>query len=180
MHGIIHEEYKKYIEVRHGVDMYRAVLERSGLGNKFFMPVGSYDDEEFNALVEATQQLTGATYHEILEDFGEFITPDLIDMYSSLVDPTWKTVDFLTYAEERVHPVVRLRNPGSKPPVLKFTRLGPDELHFHYDSPRHMSAIARGIMKGVANHYHQVLNITETPHEDGSIEMHIHVSDADQ
>ena len=176
MHGIIHVELKKYIEIKHGVDFYPAVLAEAGLSNRLYIPVSTYADHEFKAIVQALQRLTGQPETAILEDFGEFITPDFIDMYHTLIDPSWKTADFLTHAEASVHPVVRLNNPGSRPPVLQFERRGPNELHFHYDSPRQMSAIAKGIMKGVARHYGETLTIQEEVHEDGTIDMTIWIS----
>ncbi len=176
MHGIIHAELKKYIEIKHGAEFYPAVLAEADLPNRVYIPVSTYADPEFTAIVQAVHTLTGEAVVAILEDFGEFITPDFIDMYQALIDPAWKTADFLTNAEASVHPVVRLNNPGSRPPVLQFERTGPNELHFYYDSPRRMSAIAKGIMKGVARHYGETLTIIEQVHDDGSIDMTIHVS----
>lgn len=176
MHGIIHAELKKYIEIKHGHDFYHAVLQAAGLENKVYIAVGAYADPDFLAIIEAIQSLTGMPAETIQEDFGTFITPDLIDMYSALIDPAWRTADFLTYAEETVHPVVRLNNPGSRPPVLKFERRGPNELYFHYDSPRQMSPIAKGIMKGVARHYGETLDIQEQVNDDGTIDMRILVT----
>ncbi len=112
----------------------------------------------------------------VLEDFGLFIAPDLLGMYKSLIDPSWKTADLFVNVEDTIHTVVRMKNPGATPPMLKFKRVGPNELHFHYDSPRQMSSVAKGIMKGVADHYNEKLDIKERKNADGSIDMRILVS----
>ena len=78
--------------------------------------------------------------------------------------------------EDTIHTVVRMKNPGATPPQLKFKRVGPNELHFHYDSPRQMSAVAKGIMRGVADHYNEKFDIKERKNADGSIDMRILVS----
>ena len=176
MHGIIHAELKKYVETNHGPKAWRAVLDKAGLGNKIYMAVGTYEDAEAVAIVKAASALTGVPPLEILEDFGEFIAPDLLSMYKSLIDPSWKTADLFTHVEDTIHTVVRMKNPGATPPQLKFKRVGPNELHFHYDSPRQMSSVAKGIMKGVAKHYGETLSIQERKNADGSIDMRILVS----
>ena len=176
MHGIIHAELKKYVETNHGPEAWRAILDKAGLGNKIYMAVSTYEDAEAVAIVRAASALTGVPPLEILEDFGLFIAPDLLGMYKSLIDPSWKTADLFVNVEDTIHTVVRMKNPGATPPNLKFKRVGPNELHFHYDSPRQMSSVAKGIMKGVADHYGEKLDIKERKNEDGSIDMRILVS----
>lgn len=176
MHGIIHTELKKYVETNHDRELWFAVLDKAGLGNKFYAVIGTYEDADVHAIVRAFSALTGVPPQEVLEDFGLFIAPDLLGMYTTLVDPSWKTADLLANVEDAIHKLVRLRNPGAAPPQLKFERVGPNELRFHYDSPRQMAAMAKGIMKGVANHYGETLEIRERKNADGSIDMQILVS----
>ena len=173
MHGIIHAELKKYVETKHSPDAWRAVLDNAGLGGKVYVATSTYEDAEAGAIVKAASALTGVPPLEILEDFGEFIAPDLLGMYKSLIDPSWKTAEMLVNTEDLIHKVVRMKNPGATPPQLKFKRVGPNELHFHYDSPRQMSAVAKGIMKGVAKHYGESLSIQERKNADGSVDMRI-------
>ena len=176
MHGIIHTELQKYVETNHDHEMWCAVLDKAGLGNKIYALIGTYEDAEANAIVRALSALTGVPRLEILEDFGLFIAPDLLGMYRTLIDPSWKTADLLANVEDTIHKLVRLRNPGALPPQLKFERVGPNELRFHYDSPRQMAAMAKGIMNGVAKHYGETLEIEERKNADGSVDMQILVS----
>ena len=176
MHGIIHAELKEYVETNHGKDAWRAILQKAGLPNKIYMSISTYEDAEAVAIVKAASSLTGVPPLEILEDFGEFIAPDLLGMYKSLIDPSWKSADLFLHTEETIHTVVRRKNPGAAPPNLKFKRVGPNELHFHYDSPRQMSAVAKGIMKGVAKHYNETIHIQERKNTDGSVEMRIRIT----
>jgi len=175
VHGIIHAELKKYVETKHGADAWKACLEGAGLGRKMYLPIDTYPDEEAVAIVVAASKLTGTPVDSILEDFGEFIVPDLVSMYQSLIKPHWKTVDLLLHTEEMIHRVVRIQNPGAAPPKLQFEQLGSNELKFHYNSPRRMAAVAKGIIKGVAKHYGQTVLIREHKEPDGSSEMSITV-----
>ena len=173
MHGIIHAELKKYVEARHGVDAWKACLDAAGLTHKLYLPINAYPDQEAVAIVASASTLTRVPVERFLEDFGEFIAPDLLSMYQPLVKPEWKTLELLLHTEEMIHRVVRMQNVGAEPPRLQFEQLGPNELKFYYDSPRRMAAVAKGIIKGVAKHYKQTVLIHERTRPDGSSEMSI-------
>ena len=175
MHGIIHAELKKYVETNHGSDAWKAILKEAGLSNKIYMTISTYPDEEVVAIVTAASKLTQTPAENILEDFGEFIAPDLMIMYQPLIKPEWKTMEMLLHTEETIHRVVRLNNPGADPPRLQFEATGPNTLKFTYTSPRQMSAVAKGIIKGVAKHYGETLTIQERKRADGGSEMQIKV-----
>jgi hypothetical protein len=177
VHGIIHAELKKYVEARHGSAAWKACLETAGLAHKMFLPISAYPDADAVAIVTAASKLTDIPADRILEDFGEFIAPDLMSMYQSLVEPHWKTIELLLHTEDVIHRVVRINNPGAQPPRLRFEQLGPAELKFYYRSPRRMAAVAKGIIKGVAKHYGQTVVIREDKKPDGSSEMSIAVRD---
>src|SRR5688572_2388215 len=122
MHGIIFGELKKLIDSRLGGDSWRTVLQEAGLGSVIYMPVGEYPDAHALAIVGVIAQKTGKDVKVVLEEFGEFIAPHLLMLYRHMVKPEWKTLDLLENTEQTIHRVVRLRNPGAKPPELKTDR----------------------------------------------------------
>jgi hypothetical protein len=142
-----------------------------------FLPISTYPDADAVAIVSAASKLMNIPAERILEDFGEFIAPDLLNMYQALVEPHWKTIELLLHTEDVVHRVVRINNKGAQPPKLQFDRLGPNELKFYYNSPRQMAAVAKGIIRGVAKHYGQTVLIREHKKPDGSSEMSITVGE---
>lgn len=162
VHGIIFSELRKYVEAKTGNKGWDALTARAGLGMKLYTPFGAYPDAEVVALVTAASEATGRSVNAILEDFGEFIAPSLISMYGHLLDPKWKTIDVFEHVENTVHTVVRVKNQGAAPPILKIARTGPNEATLTYDSPRRMCAVAKGIAKGVGKHFKENLSITET------------------
>jgi hypothetical protein len=178
LHGIIHAELRKYVEARYGADAWKACVETAGLSHKMFLPISTYPDADAVAIVTAASKLTDVPAERILEDFGEFIAPDLISMYQSLIEPHWKTTELLLHTEEVIHRVVRINNPGAQPPKLRFEQLGPNELKLHYNSPRRMAAVAKGIISGVAKHYGQTVLIREQKKPDGSSEISITVGES--
>jgi hypothetical protein len=178
MHGIIHAELKKYVEARHGADAWTACLKTAGLASRAYMALSVYPDEEATAIVSAASKLTDTPAETILEDFGEFITPDLMSVYASLIKPEWKTMEMLLRTEETIHRIVRLKSPGAQPPQLRFEAAGQNELRLFYASPRGMAAVARGIIKGVAKHYGETVSIREQKNQDGSTDMRVSISPA--
>ncbi|MBV9774893.1 MAG: heme NO-binding domain-containing protein [Gemmatimonadetes bacterium] len=161
MHGIIFAELKKYVDARLGADAWRPLLREAGLGSRIYVPVRTYPDEEVVALVSAASRTTGLAPAAILEDFGEFIAPDLIGMYRSLIRAEWRTLDFIANTEQTIHKVVRLNDSQALPPEIACTRSGSREVVVHYNSPRRMCAVARGIIRGVAAHYGEQVVVTE-------------------
>lgn len=162
MHGIIFSELQKYVETKHSPEVWKTLLKEAGIGNRLYVPFQTYPDQEAMALVTTASRLTGQPAGAILEDFGEFIAPDLMNLYRALVDPAWKTLDFLERTEETIHRVVRLKNPGAEPPELKVSRATPNEVILTYTSARRMCGVAKGIARGVARHYHETVTITES------------------
>ena len=162
MHGVIFSELQKYAEVKHGKEAWSALLEKAGLRNRVYLPVQEYPDADVAAIVVAASTVTGLPVSAVLQDFGEFIAPDLLKMFGHLLWPEWKTIDVIDNTEGTVHTVVRVKNPGARPPQLHTTRRGPDEVVLNYTSPRQMCALAIGIGKGLAKHFNEKIVITQT------------------
>ena len=176
MHGLIFEEIKKYAESRLGPGGWSKLVDRAGLSRKSYDQVQAYPDAEAVQLVTAASQITGLPAASVLEDFGEFVAPDLLRLSSPLIKPAWKTLDLLENTEATIHRVVRLDNPGADPPALHVTRTGPRQLVIVYSSPRKMCALAKGICKGVARHYQEAIMISESRcMHNGDPECHIEV-----
>ena len=162
MHGIIFAELQNYAETKHGKGTWNQLLDKAGLENIVYLSIKEYPDTELVALLTAASLMTGLPTAAVLEDFGEFIAPALIKMFGHLLRPEWKTIDVIDNTEGTVHTVVRVKNPGAKPPQLRTVRHGPDEVVLVYTSPRQMCALAIGIGKGLAKHFKEKIVSTQT------------------
>jgi Haem-NO-binding len=85
MHGVIFAELQTYADSKHGGGTWNALLEKANLKGKTYLAVQTYPDADAVALVAAASALTGSPISTILEDFGEFIVPDLVKMYGHLL-----------------------------------------------------------------------------------------------
>jgi Haem-NO-binding len=161
MHGIIFNELRKYANARLGVGGWDNLLAKSHLTGKTYLASQSYPDEEVAALVSSASSITGLEATMLLEDFGEFIAPDLLAMFRSLVRSEWRTLDVLENTEETIHKVVRIQYADAVPPYLRSQRVSPTHVQIHYTSPRRLCFIAKGIIKGVAKEYGEIVSIRE-------------------
>jgi hypothetical protein len=162
MHGMIFGRLKEFVDSQLGADAWPALLAAAGIGDKIYLASSAYPDAEIVALVQAASAKTSLPPEALLEAFGEYLVPAYLGMYGHLVKPEWRALDLIEHTEETIHKVVRVRNPGARPPVLHCTRVSPDEILLEYASERRLCAVARGIMKGVAAHYKEELAIHET------------------
>ena len=161
MHGIVLMELKKYVEQSYGSPTWQALLLAAGLQNRMYTAMGEYADAEVLALVQAASEATGKAPDAVLEAFGRFLVPDLVETYRFLVQPTWDALDLIEHTESTIHTVVRTRD-GATPPVLEVQRLGPDRLSIRYSSVRKLCSLAKGITKGVGDFYGTPLDVSES------------------
>ena len=161
MTGAIFLELKKYVDSKFGGNTWTNLLASAGLAEKEYSILSEYPDGDAMALVSAAVKATGQSAADILEDFGAFIAPDLLDMFWGAIQPVWKTLDVIEHTEGTIHSVVRLKNPGARPPELQVTRPKTDEVIIDYRSPRRLCALARGIARGLAGHFKETVVIAE-------------------
>lgn len=161
MHGIIHLELRNFVVQLHGEAAWRALTDAAGLSGEIYTPLRSYPDEQLVALVGAAVQLTGADPTALLEAFGEFLVPRYLALYGKLLKPEWRTLEVIEHAENTIHRVVRMREPGALPPRLQAQRVSPTSIRLTYDSPRKLCAVARGIARGIAAHFTEQLSISD-------------------
>jgi hypothetical protein len=172
MHGAIFMQLKEFVVAHHGLPAWDRMLDMAGQPPMaLYLPTQAYPDSDAMALVGAACELTGQPVDTLLESFGSFIAPALLQMYAGLIKPEWKTLDLLLNVEETIHKVVRRRNPGAEPPELQFSRVDARTLAFLYESKRQMAALAVGIMKGVAHHYGETISIVVTKASPAATEM---------
>lgn len=161
MHGFIFAEIKSYVESKFDSKTWFAILQNAGLSDKTYENFLNYDDAEAVAIVSTASRMTGTPVPDILRDFGVFLGGDLMRVYRPVIDPSWRTIEFLANVEQTIHHVVRTRNRNAHPPALRCEASGPGEVTITYQSARRLCAIAHGIVSGVAQHYGESVTIED-------------------
>lgn len=161
MHGVIFSELKKFTDARLGPESWTRLLRQTGLSSRVYLPTKAYPDEEIQRIMAAAASAAGVSVRDVMEELGTFIVPDLLRLYGALVDPKWRTLDLIEHTESMIHRVVRLNDGNARPPELLVTRAAPNRAVIVYRSSRRMCGVARGIVRGVAAHYGEAVEVTE-------------------
>lgn len=161
MQGLILVEFERFFRQRFGDDAWFILLERAGVSHHRFHESENYPDGEVLRLVLTGGEMTHTPVHELLEHYGEFIAPRLLERYRGHLKPGWKTLDVIANTEAAIHTTVRAADPKADPPRLRTLRLSPDEVTLAYASPRRLCGVARGIGRGIARHFGEELSIRE-------------------
>src|SRR5687767_3491665 len=162
MHGSIFLELKKYVVAKLGTSAWQQLLDQSVSQTREFSPLQEYPDSDAMALVGTAVAITGMPADVLLEDFGAFNAPDLLEMLWGSLGPEWRTLDIIENVEQTIHRLVRLKNPGARSPELRVERNSPDEVQIDYRSARKLCAIARGIARGMAAHFGEHVTVSES------------------
>ncbi len=161
MHGLIFVELKKFVVSKFDEKTWETLLEKAGLKHQLYLASTVYPDQDAIALVSTACQMTGLKPNVVLEDFGEFILPDLIEQYKFLVKPEWKLLDFLQNTEETIHKIMRFHK-GVTPPRLGAHRIEENKLLISYSSQRRMCALLKGMVRGSAKYYKEQITMIES------------------
>jgi hypothetical protein len=78
-------------ETHHPVFFVSASKVTSKLEDRTYLSVSEYPDAEMEALVSAAARMSGQSATVVLEDFGVFLAPPLLNMYKHLIPGDWKT-----------------------------------------------------------------------------------------
>jgi predicted hydrocarbon binding protein len=161
MHGLIFVELKKYVESKYNHETWELLLEKAGLKHQMYLASAVYPDGDALSLVTLACQATGLSSAAVLEDFGSFMVPDLIEQYKFLVKPEWGLLEFLENTEETIHKIMRFHK-GVTPPRLAVHRVAENKSIIRYSSARKLCPLLKGMVKGSAKYYREEVTVMET------------------
>ncbi|MDB5264003.1 MAG: hypothetical protein JWQ14_3286 [Adhaeribacter sp.] len=155
LHGSMFVLLKRYIEHTYDYSTWFNLLAAVGLQDSSYQMHEKYPTKDLYALVHAVAQMTKTPKYNILEQFGEFLVPDLLLIYRKHVQPQWRTYDMLLNTEATMHGSARKEDGSTDPPILLVTKKGSHQLMVDYHSKRRLAGVAVGIIKGIANYYQE-------------------------
>ena len=127
-----------------------------------YLPSGVYPDAEAMGILEGLAAGLSRPLPSVLAEFGEFLAPGLVKVAGPWIDPSWRTLDLIQNTESLIHSMVRSAQPGAEPPVLETVRVSVDELQLVYSSRRRLCVLAAGLMHGMARHYGEKIDVSES------------------
>lgn len=160
MHGIIFNRFYKFIRETRGFDALYQIQDSSKVGRKFYDASKAHPDAEMQDIIDTSAKILSLQRDALLEEFGLHVFPALLQTYKAFIDPKWtSSLDMLEKVETVMHRSIRTSDPEAQPPNLKITRINATEVTIEYYSERNMLHFGVGLIKGVANHYKEFLNI---------------------
>src|SRR4051812_15482186 len=84
MHGSMFLLLKKIIEGIYGESAWRGLLNTAPIKRDAYLMFESYPITEMRSIISAAAALMGISKNEVKEKFGEYLVPDLLNIYQSL------------------------------------------------------------------------------------------------
>lgn len=154
MQGVVLDEMRRYVAERFGYRAWIETLRRSGHTVTYqYLLDQVYPDEELGLVARHAAEVTGTPPLELLKGFGQAMVPDLIRMYSYLIDKSWTFPEFLVHMEPLLHQAMQLHKPGANQLRIQAMPLAPDLVTLTYDSPLRACATVEGVILGAAREY---------------------------
>lgn len=155
MHGSIFVLLKRFIESTYNYSTWINLLEVTGIPRNTYDVREMYPTQELVDIVHAAAIRDGVAANELLEQYGEFLVPDLLLVYKKYVQAEWRTYELLLHTEASMHGAVRQTDNRTNPPLLLVTKKGSRQLIVDYHSKRKMAGMAVGIIKGIAKYFNE-------------------------
>jgi predicted hydrocarbon binding protein len=152
--GVIMDEMRQYVAERYGYKAWIETLRRSGHTVTYQYQLDQvYPDEELGLLARHAADVTGTPPLELLKAFGQAMVPDMIRIYSYLIEDGWSYPEFLVHMEPLLHQALQLHKPGANQLRIHATPVAADLVTLTYDSPLRACATVEGVILGAAKEY---------------------------
>jgi hypothetical protein len=162
VHGIVLKGLKDFVVDSYDRDTWQTLQREAELPHRLYVPVTEYPDEDVLALVETASRLTDLPVPDLLESFGRFIVPPLVETYGIHVDADWTGLELIANVETYIHLALRAKQISTyTPPELESEWRGTDTVSVVYRSDRQLCHLARGIINGVGDYFDEPYVIEE-------------------
>jgi hypothetical protein len=148
MKGLVFNVLEEVVIQERGAEAWDDLPDSAGLDGDY-ISLGSYDDAEFMALVEAASARLTMPSQDVLRWFGQHAIKPLAKRYRASSHGTRTREPFLTL-NDIIHPEVGKDYLGADVPEFRFEKAGDDTLIMEYVSARRMCGFARGMLEGAA------------------------------
>lgn len=178
MHGVVFSELKEFVETEHGEEQWQSVVESAETSTNSYLAISTYPDDDLVALLEAAETATGQSQETILNSFGRFAAPGLLQKYDTFLDNDWGVLDVLEHTEDAMHKAVRLKEDDAEPPELDCQRASEDEVLIEYTSELQLCKFGEGLINGIVDEYGTTVDIDQTQcmlEGDNHCEIYVHL-----
>jgi len=161
MQGVILLGAQRFVRNRFGGDFWRIVETEANVVGRLYLPSQSYPTAEVDSVIGSVSRHSGMTIPMLLESIGDYIAPDVLGAYASLLDPQWDLLDVLLHSDAIVergalkHGVKLLNSPIQGRPGTN------GDVVLTYHSPWRICQLIKGLLRGLGAHMEQPVLIDE-------------------
>lgn len=161
MQGVILIGAQRFVRERFGSDFWRMVETEANIAERLYLPSQFYPMAEVDSVIGSVSRHSGMSIPMVLESIGDYIAPDMLGAYASLIDPQWNLLEVLLHSEVIVER-------GALKHGIKLTstpiegRPGTNgEIFLKYHSPWRICQLIKGLVRGLGAHMDQPVLIDE-------------------
>jgi len=158
MKGVVFNVVEEVVVDMYDADTWEDILEAVELDGAY-ASLGSYPDEHLMAIVGEAARMLELDVPTVLKTVGRAAFAGLSDRHSQFEIGTMSFGDFVQHVENYIHPEVRKLYPDATVPHFDFESLDDGNLRMTYSSPRNLSDLAEGLLRGAADAFGETLEV---------------------
>jgi predicted hydrocarbon binding protein len=158
--GIIFNLVEEIVTEEQGADAWDDLLDSARVVGAY-TAVGSYDDDELFAIVNAAASGTGVPPDDVMRHVGRQSLRMLAERFPEFFELHSSVRTLLPTLNSVIHPEVRKLYPGAQPPHFEISGSPEGAILMEYHSERSMCAMAEGLTLGAADHFGETLLIEQ-------------------
>lgn len=160
MMGIMFNIVEEIVTAEYGPDTWDDLLDDAGVEGAY-TAIGSYDDAELLALLDAASARLEMPREQVTVLLGRRSLPLFLARYPALVGEETSARGMLLTLNSFIHPEVRKLYPEADVPDFTFVNESVDALAMTYHSRRRLCALAEGLILGTGDHFGEELSVRQ-------------------
>lgn len=164
MKGVVFRYLSNFVTENYGYEAWLQGIEQSDLETPegVYVGPGEYPDSDLFALVGTFSEMTKIAVPDLVYAFGKFLFHGFHKDFPHFFVKPKNTKELLLSIQDVIHVEVRKLHPGAKTPKFTYEDPGEGKLIMHYDSPRKICFLARGLMEEAGKVYNEKVEVEET------------------
>ncbi len=161
MLGLIFNQLKNFVVTTFSENVWQNLLQECNIKRQAYHDTIVYSDKELFCIVTEAVKVSGIPLPKLLEKFGEFIAPSLIEQGKQwkLIPENWKSFDVIKNLFSIHKGVLMFSSQPSAPPDIHAAEISENELKVCYRSVKNLPELAIGVIKGVGKYYKETLEV---------------------
>jgi Haem-NO-binding len=169
MKGVVFTEFLSFVAESHGEDTVDDIIDASDLpSGGAYTSVGTYPHAEMTKLCGALSKQTEEPTPELVCRFGTYLSDTFARDYSSFYTESGSFFDFIASIQDHIHVEVRKLYPDAELPNFRIVSRNDTEMVMDYESPRRMSRLAEGLIRGSARQFGVGVRVSVSPDSTGN------------